>query len=202
MNVELCLQKTKKICMTRSPFRKFGVDNKPIKFYYISMKNSKRVMIFISALLVAVLAFSLAGCLKIGMRERNIRQRLEDAGAELSYEKIAPMLRGGTAGQLNSIGTVLGSYMSVKDRNADTNEEVEHEDMLYVIFAKTDSAGDWAEDCANAWLDKQLELRQNGEEDPDGDVKPEWALDKWNVYRYDNVIMCGHYQILKVARTY
>ena len=166
------------------------------------MRKRGYLMIILCLALVAVLGLSLVGCLKIGMRERNIQKRLEDAGAEISHERTAPMLYDGTSAQLNGIGTILFSYMGVTERDSDTNEDVEHQEILYIIFAKTDESGDWAEAAAKSWLETQKQLRADGQEDPNGDVQAEWDLDKWNVYRYENIVMCGHYQILAVARSY
>lgn len=144
----------------------------------------------------------LCGCLKIGMRERNLEDRLVKAGAEVSHERIAPMLRGGTSAQLGGIGTVLFAPMGVSDYDKETGETAEHQDMLYVIFAKTDEAATWAEDRAGEWLQEERDLRERGEEDEYGDVAPEWDLDHWNIYRYDRVVMCGHFRILSVAKMY
>ena len=77
------------------------------------MRKRGYLMIILCLALVAVLGLSLVGCLKIGMRERNIQKRLEDAGAEISHERTAPMLYDGTSAQLNGIGTILFSYMGV-----------------------------------------------------------------------------------------
>lgn len=166
------------------------------------MRKRRFVFIVASLLVVVALCFSLAGCLKIRMRERNLETRLQNAGADISHERTAPMLADGTTQQKSGIGTIIFAFMGVTEYNAELQEDVEHQEMLYILFAKSDEAGDWAEESAKAWLKTQQDLRAEGQEDPNGDVAAEWDLAKWNVYRFDDVVMCGHYKVLSVARGY
>ncbi len=182
--------------------KKFFIDNSEFQIYYISMRKRKLGLIIICAALVCVLTLSLTGCLKIGMRERNLQQRLEKAGAEISHQRTAPMFADWSAKQINNIGTILYAYMTVSQYNAELGENTEHQDMLYVVFARSDEGAEMAEDAMNKWLDDEKALRAAGEEDPSGDIEPEWDIEKWRVYRYDRVLMCGHWQILSVARMY
>lgn len=165
------------------------------------MKKRNFIMITVCALVVCMLAFSLAGCLKIGMRERNLEARMDKAGATVTHERTAPMLRDGTSAQLSGIGTIMACYMNVSDRDPETGEEFEHEDMLYVIYANNDPSAKWAKEAAKTWLENIKSILSAGEELPEG-VDSTLDYENWNVYDFENLVMCGHYRILSVARGY
>lgn len=158
------------------------------------------ILIVVCVLIFCALAFGLTW-FKLSLRERNLEARMDKAGATVTHERIAPMLSGGTSSQLSGIGTILACYMNVPDRDPETGEEVEHEDMLYVIYANSGDSAKWAKEAAKKWIANIRTILSSGEELPES-VDSTLDYDNWNVYDFDNVIMCGHFRILSVARGY
>lgn len=145
------------------------------------MKAKKTVSVICCLLVLVLTAMSLTACLKIAMKEKGIRERLTKAGAEITEEKSAPMIDGWQTEY--SIGSILRANKVYVDRVEDGN--VERAENLYIIFAKDDGSAGWVEKRCNEFISDNSE-----------------DLKGWEVYRYDEIVMCGYYRLLSVARTY
>lgn len=144
------------------------------------MKKRNFVLIMLVLTMCLTLVFSLTACMKIGMKKNSIVKKLQDSGASVEYLRTTPM----TAGESGyNFEDLILSKMTVTD-SAD-EEQSESEGELYVLFAADELSADWAEERCKAYISENAE-----------------TLAKWNVYRYDRVILCGHYQILAIARGY
>lgn len=139
------------------------------------MKTKKIALTFVCVAMCAILLLSLCSCMKIGMKENTIVDRLQDAGASVRYERSTPM-------------TPIGAGYNLEDLILATltqGEESEEVWTLYVICAGDERAADWAEESCKKYV------ADNGEETVG-----------WNTYRYERVILCGHYKLLAIARGY
>ena len=167
------------------------------------MKKRKVVLLMICALLVAAVAASFAGCLKIRMTERNIEKNLKDAGAEVSQARTSPMTPSGNGYR---IGTIMLAYMPIADGVSESGEELSHTDVLYVFFAGDEEAADWVEEQCSIYigtrLNEESETEPPAEESEPQGGEASWDVANWNIYRYDNIVMCGHFKILREARGY
>lgn len=143
--------------------------------------NKKRVLLIIATLLiVCMLCASLTACMKIRMRKSSIVDRLEDVGATIEYKRTTPMTKDGEKEySFEDLIYVTKSYSEGEEGDCEILQE------LYVIFCGSDDGADWAEEACKKYV----------EDNPDITVK-------WNTYRYERVIMCGYYELLKEARTY
>lgn len=142
---------------------------------------SKICTVICLVLLLAAICTAFTSCMKIGMQEKNIIERLTKAGADIEYMRTTPITINGQAGY--KIGDILLVKMAFS--NASEDEDLQVEEMLYIYFAQDKRSGDWLESVCKEYLESHRE------ENP-----------KWNVYRYDEVVMIGHYKILTVARSY
>ncbi len=158
----------------------------------------RKVLITISSLiLLVVLVFSLTACLQIGMKKNNIIKKIEDNNMTMNYVRSTPMtLDYGEDGYkfedfILATGVVTDVQAPVEDPNApelpEGSESVEQNnvDSLYIHFAKDDESADWAEEQCKKYLEDNKD-----------------TLSKWVVYRFDRVIMCGHYQLVAIIRGY
>lgn len=59
------------------------------------MKKRKLFLAITSIVVLCVLLTSMTACLKIGMRQGNIENKLKDAGASIRYERNTPMTKDG-----------------------------------------------------------------------------------------------------------
>lgn len=156
---------------------KFYIDNFVLKFYDKAMKKKKFISILLVFTTCLALAFSLTACMKIGMKKNNLVKKLQDSGASVEYLRTTPMTAGESGYNFEDL--ILSKMTLTDDDGAETEEE------LYVIFAADEYSADWAEERCKSYISENAE-----------------TLVKWNVYRYDRVILCGHYKILAVARGY
>lgn len=145
------------------------------------MKRKKSLIYVVSVIaLVVVLMLSLTACLKIGMQKKQVRDRLTQAGAQVTDERSAPMVQGVSG---LSIESILLAKLTVTD--IVDGEEVELSERAYVFFAKNVSSADTIEKSCKAYL--------NDNQD---------TIVHWNVYRFEETIVCGHYKIVNVVRQY
>jgi len=144
----------------------------------MNRKTVKKSVLIISVVMTAaILALSLTACLKIGMTENNIEKKLREAGASVSNERTTPMTVEGQSS--HRIGDILLAKLAITE-----GEEATEAD-LYVFFAMDSRSADWVVDKCHEYVDANAEV-----------------CAKWNVYKYDNVVMCGHYKLLSIARGY
>lgn len=157
------------------------------------MKTKKIVFSIIAVvLLVALFGCLLTACLKIGMKEKNVIDRLKKHGAEVSYERSSPVIADWQSNGV-SIKDILLAVMQDGDNavdgatlDVDTDEsENENKQILYIFYANDKPSADWIEKKCKEYKETNAETCKN-----------------WNVYRYDNVVMIGDYQLLAVARQY
>ena len=155
------------------------------------MKTKKNILISIALiLLVAVLICSLTACLKIGMKSENVIKRLEEHGATVkSNLRSAPVISGWKSSS-DAVITNIISAEYIPELNEGEGEEVSADSetqILYVIYCDDKKSADWVEAQCKAYM-------------ADEEHAEECA--HWNVYRYDNTVMIGHYRLLAVARQY
>lgn len=131
-------------------------------------------------LVVFTLAFSLTACLKVGMQKSSIVRRLDKAEVGYTYERSTPITKEGERDYpFEDLMHCTKTYLQTVDG---VESEVVRE--LYIIFAGSDEAAEWAKTKADEYV----------ESNPD--------LYKWNTYIYDRVVMCGYYELLSIARSY
>lgn len=97
------------------------------------MRTKQKSLIIAVVALMLLLAVSLTGCLKIGMQKKNVIERLEKAGAKVTYEKNTPMT---SDGQKNyKIVDILLAVLEIDGE----------ERSVYVVYAGDDKSADWVE---------------------------------------------------------
>ncbi len=143
------------------------------------MRTKKTITVICCVLVLVIMALSLTACLKISMKENSIKDRLTKAGAQIENLRTSPITVDGQSG--HSIEDILLAKMLVTDRVGE--EDVEAEESLYIFFARDSKSAAWVESRCKEYISAN-------------------ELTNWNVYRYEEVVMCGHYKILKIARTY
>ncbi len=140
----------------------------------------KIVISIVCALLVCVLLATLTSCMKIGMKESNIKSRLEEGGATCQYARTTPMTKDSSGCVFEDIIHATKSYtVSVDGQDAETVQEV------YVIFCGNDSTADWTENACKKYI---TDNKQDS--------------DKWQTYRYERVVVCGYFKLVSLARNY
>lgn len=145
------------------------------------MKKRKLFLAITSIVVLCVLLTSMTACLKIGMRQSNIENKLKDAGASIRYERNTPMTKDGQGDhKLEDLVYATMTYVETVD-----GVETDVTRKLYVIFAGDDSSASWAEERCRAYVLENAEL-----------------CDGWETYRSDRVVMCGYYKVLAIARGY
>ena len=138
------------------------------------------MLLLICVILIAgLLGVSLTSCLKIGMRENNVRDRLNEAGVTVKYERTSPMTSEGQNGY--KIGDIMHGTMIVSE-NVD-DEAVEREENIYVFFAGDIRSADWVENVSKKYVEDN-------------------ALSHWNVYRFEEVVAVGYYKLVAIVRQY
>lgn len=143
-------------------------------------RNRLTVVVVLVVLLLSMLA-SLTGCLKIGMTQNSIETRLKEDGASISYVRTTPMTKDGEAN--HSLEDLIYSKKTYTVSVDGIDTDVEQE--LYIIFCGNDATASWALDACKSYL---------------ADNKTD--ADKWIVYNYDRVVMCGYYELVALARNY
>ena len=157
------------------------------------MKNKKLfISIICSILLVAMLACSLTACLKIGIKAENVIKRLEDHGATVkSNLRSAPVIAGWKGSSDADIKNIISAVYvpALNETSTEEGEDLTDQEtqVLYVLYGGDKKSADWIEAQCKAYL---------------ADEENQEICAHWNVYRYDNVVMIGHYLLLAVARQY
>lgn len=144
--------------------------------------KAKRILIFIcAAVLIAALSVSLTACLKIGMRENNVLDRLNKAEVTVQFERTSPMTLNGQNGY--DIGDIVHGKKVYTEQVDGQDVEVEQE--IYVFFTKNIRSADWAEEVCRKYIEEN----------------PETAA-HWNVYRYDEVVAIGYFKLISIVKQY
>lgn len=139
------------------------------------MKTKKITLAVVCCLISIILLVSLCSCMKIGMKKNTIIDRLEDAGATIQYQRTTPMCPIDAGYNLEDL------ILSTLTQDGEGAEVW----TLYVICAGDERAADWAEESSKKYIEDHLE-----------------ECAGWNYYRYERVILCGHYKLLSIARNY
>ena len=162
--------------------------------------RKKLILSITCVLLACVLLASLTSCMKIGMKQNSIESRLKEVGASISYERTTPMTNGSKGYSFEDLILSEKSYTYTVD-----SQEVELTQQLYVIFCGDDESADFAESACKEYVSK---YSTDNVADLASEIvvvarnPPSPKLYKWNVYRYDRVVMCGYYELLTIARNY
>lgn len=145
------------------------------------MKRNRIVLSICLILLVCVMLASFSACMKVGMRKNQIETKLTDEGATFEYQRTTPMTSDAPTGsKFEDIILSKKAYTVSVD-----GVESEVEQKIYIIFCGNDSTAEWTLEACQKYVD---------------DNKTD--ADKWNVYAYDKVVLCGYYQLLAIARGY
>ncbi|MBO4380613.1 MAG: hypothetical protein J5815_00490 [Clostridia bacterium] len=163
------------------------------------MKNKRTlILIVVSVLLVALLTCTFTACLKIGMKAENIKKRLTEYGATVSYERSSPITVGwqSTSTRIKDImlaqmpldeEAVDGAELDV-DADEEESEPV-NPNVLYIFFCEDKDSMKWVKGKCDSYKSS----------DDNADLCADWSL-----YTYDDdyIVMFGHKDLLKVARQY
>jgi len=167
--------------------------------------NKKRFVLFLSLVLItSLLMLSLTSCIKLGLKTRNLISSLEEAGYTVNYVYRTPMTQGG--GSKYKYEDILYVFKSDDGSASKDEHQIDGGDIsgtsgtsgtitteelplyaMYAIYCANDATGDYCEEQCQ----KYIELSENN-------VK----CTKWIVYRNDNIILCGHIDIVAIARGY
>lgn len=145
------------------------------------MKRNKFVLSICLILLVCVMLTSFCACLKVGMKKNQIETKLRDEDASFEYLRTTPMTTDAPSGSKFGDLILSTKAYTVSVDGVDTQVD----EQLYIIFCENDSTVEWTVEACQKYVE---------------DNKSE--QDKWNVYSYDKVVLCGYYQLLAVARGY
>ncbi len=147
----------------------------------------KALTILIALTLCVVLLFSLTSCMKIGMQLNNVVSKLNSNGMSVEYLRTTPMTDGhGILGYVfDEIILTKGIVTDIGASSVVDEDTQEATDKLYIIYAGDEISADWTEEQCQKYL------TDNAEE-----------FEKWTVYRFERVIMCGHFQLIAMVRGY
>ncbi len=139
------------------------------------MKTKKLTLIITCVAMCLILVMSLCSCMKIGMKKNTIVDKLKDAGATITDERTTPM------------APIDAGYNLEDLILATLKQEGETEEVwtLYVICTGDERAADWAEDSCKKYINEHSDETVG-----------------WNCYRYERIILCGHYKLVAIARGY
>ena len=151
------------------------------KWYYLLMKHKRILNIICLVLIVTLMSVTLSACLKIGMGKNKIIDRLNKAEVSISYDRTSPMTEGGQ--NSHKIGDIVHGTKSFA-KNED-GEEIQVTEHLYVFFAGDIRSADWIEEACKTYVNDNAD-----------------SLDKWNVYRFDEVVAVGYYRLVNIVRQY
>lgn len=159
------------------------------------MKHKKSViLIVVAVLLVAVLTSMLTACLKIGMRKDNLKKRMEEYGATVTYSRTCPVITGWQSKGINIKDILVVTMGASEEENGDEESEENggetvNTKLLYVIYASDKDGAKWIMEKCKAYksAEENAELCAN------------WALYE---YEDDYIIMFGDRELLAVARQY
>ena len=149
--------------------------------YYWFMKGKRVVYLICIIVIAGLLGISLTSCLKIGMKESNVRNRLSDAGVTVRYERTSPMTIEGQNGY--KIGDILHGTMTITETVV--GETAEREENVYVFFAGDTRSADWVENVSKKYIEDNADV-----------------LSHWNVYRFEEVVAVGYYKLVAIVRQY
>lgn len=124
---------------------------------------------------------SLCACMKVGMTRSRVESKLKDVDAKVNYLGTTPMTKEGELSYPFEDRLLARKTYTLSVDGVDT----EVEQQLYIIYCGSDECADWTLEACKSWLE------QNKSDE-----------DKWYVYSYDKVVMCGYYALLAVARGY
>lgn len=164
------------------------------------MKNSKKLILIVSVVLVAtILVATLAGCLKIGMKEKNLLAHIEEEGGTHAVARTTPITIDGE-GTHNFESKYLVTFKMGE-------EGAEEEQTCYVIYCGDDKSADWAKEKADEYIAKmreeQAEIMRKIEADELIAEETEVVdYNHWVSYQYDRVVICGYYKVVSILRSY
>lgn len=145
------------------------------------MRNKRLLSLICTVAVVLLLSATLTACLKIGMNKKQVIDRLTKAEVSISYERSSPMTASGQGGY--KIGDIVHGVKPVT-KTVD-GEEMQATEELYVFFAGDVRSADWIEKACKTYVNDNAE-----------------TLDRWNVYRFDEVITVGYYSLVSIVRQY
>lgn len=136
----------------------------------------KRIIATILIITLLAVLFAFTGCMKYGMTEHNLTDRLKENGYRVStgnslIEYTDPSLKG-----VQVTNSLLGDK---------TENDVYY--FVYVYYCKDTSSADKVEEVMNGAIDG---------------IKAENPDRKYSVYRYENMVLAGDFDSVTAARNF
>lgn len=136
----------------------------------------KRVLITTSIVLLVAVLFTFVGCMKYGMTEHNLTDRLSKNGYRVATgETLVPYTDPALKG-VNVSSSILGEK---------TDSDVYY--FVYVYYCKDSDSADTVENVMNGAIEG---------------IKAENADRKYSVYRYENMVLAGDFESVTTARNF
>lgn len=158
--------------------------------------NKKRTFILITALilLVSVLTVTFAGCLKIGLKEKNVKARIEELGGTCSDVRTCPIASRNNGHNIKSI------YVA--------NINIDDEDrIVYIVYCGDDESSEWVKQQADGYLasvrEEEAQLLAEIEQGTKiRELETIYDYEHWISYQYDRMVMCGYVKAVAAIRKY
>lgn len=175
--------------------KKCTLDTRRKKTYYISMKK-KILLIIVSILLVSLLAFSLSACIKLGLKEDAVMDKLTENGYLIKHGKTDVPLDLDKLSKL-SIESCFTAYVE----KIDENENVVTVNKLYVYYLSDTQSADELESMINgATISTTVDEQEK--EIPFIDYLAQTLGKRCSYYRNDQVILLGDFESIALIRSY
>jgi len=95
--------------------------------------------------------------------------------------RTSPMTSEGQSGY--KIGDILHGTMIVRE-NVD-GEDVEKEESVFVFFTGDTRSADWVQERCKKYVEENVD-----------------NISRWNVYRFEEVVVVGYYKLVSIVRQY
>ncbi|MCQ2409179.1 MAG: hypothetical protein MJ068_01385 [Clostridia bacterium] len=159
--------------------------------------RKRKALILITALILvtSVLAVTLTGCLKIGLKEKNVKDRIDELGGTYKYERSSPI-----TGSLNNGHNVTSIILATL-----TVDDVERQ--VYIFYCGDDETSNWVKEQADGYLSRMREEEAQLLSDIANGIKFEefetiYDYEHWISYQYDRMVMCGYVKAVAAIRKY
>ncbi len=136
----------------------------------------KRVLTTISIFVLVAVLFSLVGCMKYGMTEHNLSDRLSENGYRVASGQSLVEFSDASLKGVNVSSSLLGDK---------TEDDVYY--FVYVYYLKDSDSADTVEEVMTDKIDE---------------IKAENPDRKYSVYRYENMVLAGDFDSVTVARNF
>lgn len=136
----------------------------------------KHFITLISICVLVAVLFTFVGCMKYGMTEHNLTDRLTENGYRVATGKSLVEFSDPTLKGVNVSSSLLGDK---------TEDEIYY--FVYVYYCKDSDSADTVEEVMNDAIDSMKDENPNR---------------KYSVYRYENMVLAGDFDSVTVARNF